>query len=81
MPTPGIKALVDGNEAGVAHNDVKAVCSLDAVDAAGESHPHERHYTVTDEGVIVDIVVDGEVVASKSFEHNDLLDWSGDEED
>lgn len=79
--TPGIKVLVDEEEVGTALNAAKAICSLDAVDAAGGSHPHERHYTVTDEGVIVDIVVDGEVIKTKSFDHNDLLDWTGDEED
>lgn len=70
-----IKALADGREVGTAKNDVKAICFLDATDANGGSHPHERHITVTDEGIVVDIVVDGEVVESKSIEHHELIDW------
>jgi len=73
----GIRAWVDGQDAGVARNDVKAAVPLDAVGPNGESNPHERHVTVTHEGVIVDIVVDGEVVATASFEWHDLLDWDG----
>jgi hypothetical protein len=71
----GIKAEVDGAPAGTAKNGVKAIVPLDAVDGEGGSHPHERHYTVTHEGVVVDVVVDGEVVATASLEHHELLDW------
>ena len=71
----GIKAEVDGRDAGTALNGVKAMVPLDAVDEEGGSHPHERHVTVTHEGVIVDIVVDGEVVATASLGWEDLLDW------
>lgn len=74
----GIQAYVDGSRRGLAMNDVKAVVPLDACDASGGSHPHERHVTVTHEGVVIDIVVDGEVVESKCFEHHELLDWEGD---
>jgi len=73
----GIKAYVDGAEAGTAKNDVEAVVPLDACGQSGESRPYERHVKVTHEGVIVDIVVGGEVVETASFEHHELLDWDG----
>ena len=34
----------------------------------------ERHITVTDEGLIVDLIADGEVIASRHFLHEDLLE-------
>lgn len=71
----GIKAEVDGRDAGTANNGVKAVVPLDACDEVGGSHPYERHVTVTHEGVVIDIVENGEVVETRSFEHCDLLDW------
>lgn len=71
----GIKAYVDGEGAGTANNDVKAVVPLTASGPRGENNPYERHVTVTHEGVIVDIVVDGEVVDTASLEWHDLLDW------
>ncbi len=67
-----IKALVDGREVGTAKNDVKAICFLEAPRGLGA---HERHITVTDEGIVVDIVVNGEVVESRSVEHHELIDW------
>lgn len=33
----------------------------------------ERHITVTHEGIVIDIIVAGEVVDTRSFEHDDLL--------
>ena len=38
-----------------------------------EDNGFERHYTISDEGLISDIVEDGEVVNTKSWEHDDLL--------
>lgn len=71
----GIVALVDGKPAGEAKNDVEAIVPLNAVGPKGESNPYERHVKVTHEGVVIDIVVDGEVVESKCFDHFDLLEW------
>lgn len=71
----GIKAYVDGKPVGTANNDVEAVVPLTASGPNMENNPYERHVKVTHEGVIVDIVVDGEVVESRSFDHSDLLDW------
>jgi hypothetical protein len=70
-----IVARVDGQLAGEANNDVEAVIPLDAVDPNGEGHPYERHVKITHEGIVVDIVVDGEVFVTASYEHHDLLDW------
>jgi uncharacterized protein YuzE len=39
-----------------------------------EDNGFERHYTFSDEGLIADIVEDGEVVKTKSWEHDDLLE-------
>lgn len=73
-----IRVYVDGDPTAAAHNDAKAIVPHDAVDHAGGSHPYERHITVTHEGIVIDIVLDGEVVETKSFEHHELLEW-GDE--
>lgn len=71
-----IKVFVDGVEARVhALNDVKAVVLHDAVGRDGKSHPYERHVAVTDEGIVIDIVVDGEVAQTKCFDHSALLEW------
>lgn len=72
-----IRAFVDGAAIRTARNDVKAVVLHDAVGPNGESNPYERHVTVTDEGIVVDIVVGGEVVATASLEHHEILEWAG----
>jgi hypothetical protein len=64
-----MRVEIDGDiVANAIKNDVKAVM----VEPGG----YDRHLTVTHEGVIVDIVnrKTGRVVATKSFQHSDMLD-------
>jgi hypothetical protein len=61
-----LKVLIDGVEVGVALNDVKVI-----VVAGGG---FERHVTVSAEGIIEDLVRDGEVWDTMYQEHDELLD-------
>ncbi len=64
-----IKAFVDEAQ------NARVIVPHDAVAKDMSSHPYERHITVTHEGIVIDIVVDGEIVESSSWEHHDLLDY------
>lgn len=49
------------------------VTPTDSVKIILDEGDYERHVNVTHEGVIVDLVKDGEVIDSTWREHNDLL--------
>lgn len=59
-----LKVIVDGIAEVPAHNTIKVI--LDDEDGV------ERHYAITHEGVILDIVCDGEIVSSRCYQHGDL---------
>lgn len=59
-----LKISVDGGAPTFPLNDVKVM----VIDDDGV----ERHYTITHEGVILDTVCDGDVVATRPYEHGDL---------
>lgn len=56
-------AIVDGTSQIEATNDVKVVIGCGS----------ERHITVTHEGIIVDLVENGEITATFSITHEELL--------
>jgi hypothetical protein len=60
-----LKVLIDGMVTRVALNDVKVI-----IEAGGG---FERHVTVSAEGIIEDLVRDGEVQDTMYQEHDELL--------
>jgi len=61
-----MKVIVDDNEK-------KAQKVLNGAKVVLVEDGYERHVNVTSEGIIIDIVVNGEVEATTTFEHDDLL--------
>lgn len=66
-----MRVEIDSGKARTALNAVKVIFVFDPLDPPIS---RERHVTVTHEGIIVDIVEGGEVISSRAFEHDDLLD-------
>jgi hypothetical protein len=60
-----LKVLIDGVEGGAALNDVKVIVA--------SRNGFERHVTVSAEGIIEDLVRDGEVWDTMYQEHDELL--------
>lgn len=73
-----MKVLVDGKEVDV-ENDVKIVWEgefLEEPEVVGEHLKSELHLTANCEGIVLDVVSDGEVEQTRSLETLDLSEMA-----